>query len=68
MKTCLDEVNRKNESINEVAFKYSPFGFIIYLTVVGILNVIYCFLKYGYVSTDHLYYPAKYVYVSTLYD
>lgn len=64
MKGFLDEVNRKNELQTEITLRYSPIGFAIYLAVVGILNVVYCLLKYGYVSTDHLYYPAKYVYVS----
>ena len=64
MKGFLEEVNRKNERINMMSLKYFPIGIAIYFIVVGCSNVIYCFLRYGYVSTDHLFYPAKFSYVS----
>lgn len=64
MKGFWNEVNGKNERITELSLKYLPIGFSIYSTSSSILNVIFCFVKYGYVSTDHLYYTANYVYVS----
>ena len=64
MKGFLGEINRKNERINELGLKYFPIGCSMYSTLIGILSVVYCYLKYGYVRTDHLYYPAKFVYVS----
>lgn len=64
MKEFMDGVNRKNEYITKLSLKHIPIGFSIYSTLNSILNVIFCLFKYGYVSTDHLYYPVHYVYVS----
>ena len=63
MKGFLDEVNRMNGSITEFSLKYSPIIFPVYIAMIALVNVVYCFLKYGYISSDHLYYPARYVYV-----
>lgn len=66
MKGFLDEVNRKNDRIVAISLKYSPLGSAIYLAAIGISNVLYCLLKYGYVSADHLFYPARFSYVFKL--
>lgn len=63
MKGFFDEVNRYNEQNTKIIIKYSPFIFPAYITVIAFVNVVYCFLKHGCVSTNHLYYPARYVYV-----
>lgn len=63
MKDFLDGLNRKNESMTEIFLKYSPFTFSVYMAVIALVNVVYCFLKYGYISSDHLYYPATFTYV-----
>lgn len=64
MKGYLDEINRKDERISGLSLKYPPIGIPIYIAAMVFINIIYCFVKYGYVSTDHLYYPGKYAYVS----
>ena len=64
MKELLDKVNQKNEWITQMNLKYSPIGCSIYIALAGVLSIIYSYLKYGHVNTDHLYYPARYVYVS----
>lgn len=66
MKGYLNEINQKNETNNKIVLKYSVLGGPIYITLFAVLNVIYCYLKFGNVSTDHLYYPGKLVYVLNL--
>lgn len=63
MKDFLSMVNEKSEWISRVCIKYSTIGFAVYLFTVAIFNIIYCFVKYGRVDTEYLYYPSKYVYV-----
>lgn len=63
----MKKVNNKNIMIFSYGLKFSVAGFPCYLTIVAITNIIYCLMKYGYVDTNSLYYPARYVYVKTLF-
>lgn len=67
MKGYLEKVNEKSERLSEYCIKYSVLGFTTYLVITAALNVLYCYLKNGCLSTNCLYYPGKYTYVNYIF-
>lgn len=61
MKKYLDKANQRTELIITISVRKSVGGALIFSVLLVICNILYCFIKFGHIDTNHLVQPTKFL-------